>query len=145
MDLTDNGYGFCCAAQGYPFPIPKNGTELMWNHVMRYNTKGYRGYLVSAEAEADGSYVLERIYLELTYIYNNVKTTLATLKNQNLYAMVKTLSPPNKAGTADLLHVPIDRIKEETKVWEFVPALNRPRRIGQVGYDNRFVRRPDDA
>src|SRR3546814_12945050 len=33
VSLTDNGYGFCCAAKGDPFPIPKNGTEVMWNHI----------------------------------------------------------------------------------------------------------------
>jgi hypothetical protein len=136
VELEDNGYGFCCAAQGYPFPVPANGTELMWNHIMRYNTKGYAGYVDAAETQADGSTVIERGYGQLTYVYNNPKTTLATLKNQNLYAMGKTLAPPNKAGTADLLHVPIDRIKEQTGVWEFVQALGRVRRIGEVGYDN---------
>ena len=136
VELTDNGYGFCCAAQGYPFPIPKNGTELMWNHILRYNTKGYRGYINAAETQPDGSYVLERSYGEITFVYNNPKTTVDSLKNQNLYAMVKTLAPPNKAGTADLLHVPVDRIAEQTGVWEFNPALGRVRRIGEVGYDN---------
>jgi hypothetical protein len=136
VEITDNGFGFSGAAQGYPFPIPKNGTEVMWNHIMRYNTRGYRGYIDSAATQADGSYVVERAYLELTYVYNNTKTTLATLKNQNLYGMVKTVSPPNKAGEANLLHVPIDRIKEQTKVWVYNNALNRVRRIGEVGYDN---------
>ncbi len=136
VELTNSGYGFSGAAQGYPFPIPKNGTEVMWNHIMRYNTKGFRGYGVIIPTQADGSWAAERNYLELTYIYNNPKTTLATLKNQNLYLLVKTLSPPNKAGTADLVRVPIDRIAEQTGVWEFNPGLQRVRRIGEVGYDN---------
>jgi hypothetical protein len=136
VELTDDGYGFKGAAQGYPFPIPKNGTELMWNHIMRYNTRGYRGFGAAATTDASGSFVLERTYFELSYVYNNPKTTLDTLKNQNVYVLVKTLSPPNKAGTADLLHVPIDRIAEQTGVWEFNPALGRVRRIGEVGYDN---------
>ena len=136
VELTDSGYGFSGAAQGYPFPIPKNGTEVMWNHIMRYNTKGYRGYLTTIPTQSDGSWVPERSYLELSYVYNNPRTTLDTLKNQNLYLLVKTLSPPNKAGTADLVHVPIDRKAEETGVWEFNPALQRARRIGEVGYDN---------
>jgi len=136
VDITDNGYGFSGAAQGYPFPIPKNGTEVMWNHIMRYNTKGYRGYVAAASTTPDGDFTLERSYLELSYVYNNPKTTLDTLKNQNVYAMIKTLSPPNKAGTADLLHVPVDRVSEQTGVWEFNPALGRVRRIGEVGYDN---------
>jgi hypothetical protein len=41
VELTNNGSGFCCTTMGYPFPIPKNGTEVMWNHIMRYNTVGY--------------------------------------------------------------------------------------------------------
>jgi len=136
VELTNSGYGFSGAAQGYPFPIPKNGTEVMWNHIMRYNTKGFKGYGTVIPTQSDGSWVPERSYLELTYIYNNPKTTLATLGNQNLYLLVKTLSPPNKAGTADLVRVPIDRIAEPTGVWEFNPALQRVRRIGEVGYDN---------
>ncbi|MDO9453063.1 MAG: DUF1329 domain-containing protein [Stagnimonas sp.] len=136
VELTNSGYGFSGAAQGYPFPIPKNGTEVMWNHIMRYSTKGLKGYGVVIPTQADGSWAPERNYIELTYIYNNPKTTLATLDNQNLYLMVKTLSPPNKAGTADLVRVPIDRIAEQTGVWEFNPALQRVRRIGEVGYDN---------
>lgn len=136
VELTNNGYGFSGAAQGYPFPIPKNGTEVMWNHIMRYNTKGFRGYLNAIPTQADGSWVAERNYVELTFVYNNPKTTPETLKNQNLYALIKTVAPPNKAGTSDLLHVPIDRIKEGTGVWEFNPGLQRVRRIGEVGYDN---------
>lgn len=136
VELTNNGYGFKGAAQGYPFPIPKNGTEVMWNHIMRYNTIGFRGYVVTIPTQADGSWVPERNYVELTYIYNNPKTTLETLNNQNLYALIKTISPPNKAGTSDLLHVPIDRMAKETGVWEFNPGLQRVRRIGEVGYDN---------
>lgn len=136
VELTNNGYGFSGTAQGFPFPIPKNGTEALWNHIMRYNTKGYRGYLNAAATQADGSHVIEREYLELTYIYNNPKTPIAELKNQNLYLLIKTLSPPNKSGDANLLHVPIDRIAEQTGVWLYNPSQSRVRRIGEVGYDN---------
>ncbi|MEQ1439951.1 DUF1329 domain-containing protein [Fontimonas sp. SYSU GA230001] len=136
VELTNQGYGFCCAAQGYPFPIPGNGTEVMWNHIMRYNTKGYKGFVNVAATAADGSYVVERNYLELTYVYNNVKSTVDSLKGMNLYALVKTISPPNKAGEANLLHVPIDRIKDQTGVWVYNNSIGRSRRIGEVGYDN---------
>ena len=136
VELTNNGYGFCCTAQGYPFPIPKNGTEVIWNHIMRYNTQGFRGYVNAAATQADGSYVMERSYLELTYMYNNAKSTVESLKGMNLYAYTKTVSPPNIAGEAHLLHVPIDRIKDQTGVWFYSPAQSRVRRIGEVGYDN---------
>lgn len=136
VELTNDGYGFCCAAQGYPFPIPKNGTEVMWNHIMRYNTKGFKGYVNAAATTSDGSYVVQRDYLELSYVYNNVKSTVESLDGMNLYAFTKTIAPPNKAGEAHLLHVPIDRIKNQTGVWVYNNSVGRARRIGEVGYDN---------
>jgi hypothetical protein len=136
VELTDNGYGFCCATSGYPFPIPKNGTEVMWNHIMRYSTKGVRGYLDAAATQPDGSYVVQRDYIEISFVYNNSKTTLANMKGMNVYALTKTIAPPNLAGEAHLLHVPIDRIKDQTGVWFYSPAVGRVRRIGEVGYDN---------
>jgi hypothetical protein len=136
VELTDNGYGFCCTAQGYPFPIPKNGTEVMWNHIMRYNTKGYRGYLDSGTVDANGNAVIGSAYLELSYVYNNPKTTVDSLKNQNLYSLLKTLAPPKDAGSCLLLHVPIDRVAEPTGVWTYSPGIGRVRRIAEVGYDN---------
>lgn len=135
VELTNSGHGFCCTAQGFPFPIPGNGTEVMWNHIVRYNTQGYRGYVAAAATTGAGDYVVERSYLELSYVYNNPKATAATLDNQNLYVMSKTVAPVSKAGTAYLLHVPLDRIKQSTGVWSFISG-GRTLRIGEVGYDN---------
>lgn len=136
VELTNTGYGFCCAAQGYPFPIPKNGTEVMWNHIMRYNTMGFKGFINAAATNADGSYVIERSYVELSFMYNNRKSTPESLNGMNLYALTKVVAPPNKAGEAHLLHVPIDRIKDQTGVWLYNNSVGRARRIGEVGYDN---------
>ena len=136
VELRNEGHGFCCTAQGFPFPIPQSGLEVMWNHVMRYNTKGYRGYLNHAATTPDGDFVVERSYLELSYHYNHPKTTLSTLDNQNLWLMSKVVAPANKAGDNHLVHVPIDRMAEITSVWVFNPGLGRTRRIGEVGYDN---------
>lgn len=136
VELRNEGHGFCCTAQGFPFPIPQSGLEVMWNHVMRYNTKGYRGHLNNIVTTPDGDFVVERTYLELSYHYNHPETTLRTLENQNLWLMSKIIAPPNKAGDNHLVHVPIDRMAEITGVWVYNRGLGRTRRIGEVGYDN---------
>ena len=135
VELTNAGHGFCCAAQGFPFPIPGNGTEVMWNHIMRYNTKGFRGYVGSAATTSSGDYVPERDYVELSYVYNNPKTSVESLDNQNLYAMSKTVAPASKAGGAYLLHIPLDRIAKGAGVWSFIAGA-RILRVAEVGYDN---------
>ncbi len=136
VELSNSGHGFCCAAKGFPFPIPSNGTEVMWNHIMRYNTKGYKGYIASAATTSGGDYVIERAYLELAYVYNNPATTVDNLDNQNVYIMSKTVAPASKAGSAVLVHLPIDRIKETPGVWSFNASSNRQLRVGEVGYDH---------
>lgn len=136
VELTNNGYGFCCTAQGYPFPIPKNGTEVMWNHIMRYNTRGLRGYVNHAATASDGSYVIQRDYVELAFAYNDPKATPESIEGMNVRILNKTVAPPNLAGEAHLLHVPLDRIKDQTGVWVYNNTVGRPRRIGEVGYDN---------
>ena len=136
VSLTNNGYGFCCAAQGYPFPIPKNGTEVMWNHIMRYNTRGFRGYLNHAQVQPGGGYLLERSYVEMSYVYNNPETTLESLDGRNCYVLTKVTAPANKAGDAHLLHVPIDRVASGTNVWLFNQGRGRVMRIAEVGYDH---------
>ncbi len=135
-ELSESGHGFCCTAQGFPFPIPTNGIEVMWNHIMRYNTSGYRGYVASAATTTGGDYVIQRSYLELSYVYNNQKATAETLDNQNVYVMSKVVSPASKAGASLLLHVPLDRIKQTPGVWSYSAAQNRQLRIGEVGYDH---------
>lgn len=135
VELTNSGHGFCCTAQGFPFPIPANGTEVIWNHMLRYNTKGFRGYVASAAVTTSGDYVMERDYLELSYVYNNPKTTAKSLDNQNLYVMSKSVAPASKAGTAYLLHIPLDRIAQGTGVWSFIAGA-RILRVAEVGYDN---------
>src|SRR3546814_11126202 len=86
----------------------------MWNHIMRYNTRGFRGFVDSAATAADGSFVVQRDYVELAFMYNNPDATVKSLTGMNLYAFPKKVAPPNLAGEALLLHVPIDRLADQT-------------------------------
>jgi hypothetical protein len=46
--LLEGGSGFADAYGGVPFPVPKDGVEVLWNHITRY-----RGiYVVRRASEA---------------------------------------------------------------------------------------------
>jgi hypothetical protein len=136
VSLTNEGNGFSNTVAGHPFPIPKTGREVMWNHMVRYNTKGYRGHYSHAATTHTGDHVVERSYFELALRYNHPDTTLANFENKYLYAFYKVISPPSKAGDAYLLHLPLDRGKDHTGLWVYNPGQRKVRRIGEVGYDN---------
>ena len=41
VKTTDGGLGVEGTYAGIPFPIPKTGNEVMWNHLLRYNGQSY--------------------------------------------------------------------------------------------------------
>ncbi len=135
-ELTNEGNGIGGTVHGFPFPSPQSGIETLWNHVLRYNTTGYRGFVNSAVVNPAADYKVVRSYFEFSMRYNRPETTLENFDNKNQFIFLKVVAPPSSAGEAALLHVPLDRKKDQTGVWVYNPGQNRTRRIGEVGYDN---------
>lgn len=133
--LTADGQGFSGTAQGYPFPRPANGAEALWNHIARYNTSGFRGYLSSAISLPGGRFDLERRYLEFTFWYNRREARADTLNNRNLAFLSKIIDPPVKAGTGDLVRLPLNRFASAIEAWIFLPQSGRVYRGPDNGYD----------
>ncbi len=136
VELSNEGNGFSGTVKGFPFPLPQNGREAMWNHMARYITKGVRGYSNRAITTSSGDYVIERVHFEASFHYNHPDATLENFDNKYVYLMGKIVAPASKAGDATLLHVPLDRVKDETLVYSYNPGQRKVRRIGEVGYDN---------
>lgn len=135
-ELDNEGNGIAGTLHGFPFPIPRNGREVMWNHVVRYNTTGYKGFTNNAVVTPDGDYVVERSYFEFAMRYNRPDTSLEDWDNRNQFVFLKTVAPATKTGDAFLVHVPLDRKKTDTGVWVYNAGQRKRRRIGEVGYDN---------
>jgi len=53
--LTGGGNGVTGAIQGIPFPIPSQGVEVFWNHVLRYRADMGARSFGQAPVEAGGS------------------------------------------------------------------------------------------
>lgn len=136
VELTNEGNGFSGTVAGHPFPIPKQGIEVMWNHMTRYNTKGYKGYFNNAIVDPSGDFIKERTYIEIAFRYNHPDTTLDNFENMALYGLIKTVAPASKVGDSYLLHLPLDRTEDDTNLWVLNRGIGKVRRIGEVGYDN---------
>ncbi|MGB1581821.1 MAG: DUF1329 domain-containing protein [Nevskiales bacterium] len=134
--LVNDGNGISGTVHGFPFPVPESGMHAIWNHVLRYNTTGYRGYTNSAVVHPDGGHKIVRSYIEFAMRYNRPDVTLENFDNKNQFIFIKTVSPPSAAGEAGLIHVPLDRKANDTGLWVYNPGQRRTRRVGEVGYDN---------
>ena len=51
-DLVEGAYG------GIPFPEPKNGSEVMWNHILRWRGTSWQFQVTQYQLTADGKAVL---------------------------------------------------------------------------------------
>ena len=136
VDLVDDGNGFEDAVKGYPFPIPKSGHEAMWNHMARYLTTGFRGYVNRAIVNPDGKYSMARGYFEIAFRYNHPDVNDDNFENKHLYALTTIVSPASQAGDSYLVHMPMNRVKDEVRVWIYNTGTRKVRRISEIGYDN---------
>lgn len=46
------------APAGFPFPIPKDGYEAMWNHLVRFNGPAYEAKYRNQSVDANGTVTL---------------------------------------------------------------------------------------
>ncbi|HEU5297633.1 MAG TPA: DUF1329 domain-containing protein, partial [Burkholderiaceae bacterium] len=51
---TNNGRSIEGAHAGFPFPIPKDGYEAMWNHLVRFNGQAYEAKYRNLNVDASG-------------------------------------------------------------------------------------------
>ena len=58
VKTTDGGLGVEGTYAGIPFPIPKTGYEVMWNHLLRYNGQSYYTQYDSVNVDSAGKAVL---------------------------------------------------------------------------------------
>lgn len=55
-ELLDNGNGVRDTIMTSPFPIPQNGLEAIWNHILRYRGEEVSFRSASATPQEDGSF-----------------------------------------------------------------------------------------
>ena len=134
--LTEDGNGVMNAAEGIPFPIPKNGLEAIWNHLLRYRGKSLRRTSGQASPTANGAYVMVRLDEDVLWAYQQPGATTATIDNMLAYFLQKVTSPPRLAGNILLVHETLNQTAEPRKAWIYNPGRRRVRRAPNIAHDN---------
>ncbi|MQP66684.1 DUF1329 domain-containing protein [Niveispirillum sp. SYP-B3756] len=131
--LVDGGNGVEGAKEGVPFPIPKEGVEAVWNHLLRYRGEGTERMVGQVNPQTDGSYTLIMLHEQVKYLYS---APGGTTTNNSLYFLQEVTSPARLAGEILLVHETINQVKEPRSAWTYNPGQRRVRRAPNVAYDN---------
>lgn len=134
--LATNGNGVLNATGGTPFPIPKNGQEAIWNHLLRYRGDTYRFTWVQAPVLRNGDYTPVKVSYELDFSYGNLSKPVAEREPNKILNFLQIFTaPPRLAGTVLLVHDTVDQVKEPRSAWSYSPGQRRVRLAPEVGYD----------
>jgi len=133
--LTEDGNGLLNAAVGIPFPLPKTGLEVIWNHLVRWRGNYIDRTCVFAPVTRSGSYTLGKERTETRFQYSLPGMTADKLKNVFLYVKHSLLAPPRFAGRILLIHDTLNPGSEARKAWAYNPGQRRVRRAPQLCFD----------
>jgi hypothetical protein len=135
-NLAPGGNGVTGAVEGIPFPIPKQGVEIFWNHVLRYRADTAQRSIGQAPVTAGGAYTLVKFRDEFLFQYSNAGMTEQALGNVIAFFIQETTQPARLAGEILLVHETLDQSKENRRAWVYNPGQRRVRRAPNVAFDN---------
>jgi hypothetical protein len=125
------------AQLGFPFPIPANGAEAIWNHRLKFRGSGTQRYNNQAVVDADGSYQRTQLIEDVRFEYGNIRADPDDREdNVFAYYMQRTLSPARVAGQIVLVHEIFGAGTSGRNAWIYNPGLARVNRAPEVGFDN---------
>lgn len=120
---------------GIPFPIPKEGVEVVWNYLLRIEAEAIEYGFKNIVGSPDGSRTLATRndnYWNFPYYYKDGSPE----KWSGMYFLQRfnTTAPPFKAGESLVIHDSIDP-KNPRSAWQYLVGQRRVRRAPTVGYD----------
>ena len=119
-----------------PFPIPKSGTEVMWNAAL-HNTFGVSSaFLVSTWlVDADNNVTdVGHVAANFAYPYRNPDKK-DWHADYYAYELARWLGPPSQVGTKILVEFPMDWVKNQELTWIYTPGTRRTRLAPEFKYD----------
>jgi hypothetical protein len=130
--LENGGLDVAGARLAIPFPLVTNGSQVIWNHLLRWRGPQVKRVDIEAVVNTDGSYGVIRTLVKILYPYN---VPGAATDNTNDYFFVEVLDPPRSAGSMDITRDTTDPFEEPRQSWFYTPGERRVRRAPNVGYD----------
>ena len=131
-DVVEGAYG------GIPFPIPKTGAEVMWNHMLRWRGTAWQLNFTQYQLTADGRAVMTSdasAEQQMPYYFENGSPE--TFAKAPEYWMIRLVNagPPIRAGEAIVGRVNIDGAKDQA--WVYLTGQRRVRKLPNPCCDTR--------
>src|SRR5690606_36340038 len=124
--LVNDGGGFTGIGQ-LPFPIPKNGMEVLWNQLVPARAYTEEKTTDLASVLPNGSIGWGRAYARNMGIGNSPTEDVRTEDKISAMSNNMTLKPARDNGTISISHEPYNFATEGRQAWCYSPSTRRVR------------------
>lgn len=114
-----------------PFPVPHNGLEAIWNHLVRYVGGGVERTAHTFPVRASGETYRIGFHAFRVYDENMEPRT----ENRLFSSKGNFTEPASLRGNVFLVHEPVDQVIEKRSAWVYNAGQRRVRRAPDLGYD----------
>jgi len=124
------------ASAGFPFPIPANGFEAMWNHLTRYVGAAYQLKYNSVNVDSSGHAVVATsgvAWQQYPYYFDRKSADA----EDDLFYQIKVnyTAPARRAGEALLIWDSINPVEKTRRAWQYLPGQRRVKLAPDIAYD----------
>lgn len=133
---TNQGLSLQGCYGGVPFPIPKAGIEVIWNHLLRVENEAtditsFKNIVLTA----DGTRTLATMNDQANqYPYYYKDGSADKWSGEYFLMRFATVAPPFKVGESLVFRDSID-VKQARQAWQYLVGQRRVRRAPTVAYD----------
>jgi hypothetical protein len=134
-EIVASGNGTKNSFGGSPFPIPKNGVEVIWNH--QYSPQPYltEGNVASAAVFNNGSVSMRKQFESRYFVIFDPQKTFENFDGTSAKVLIEVTDPPREKGKVTLVHEFQDLSELPRNAWQYLPGTRRVRRAPTVAYD----------
>lgn len=132
---TAGGISLENACGGVPFPIPKDGYEVMWNHLLAWKGEANKLHFRSFVVPSDGKPVMAGEAINEQNFPYSFKTACEGFNGDYWDVSQITVGPPFKAGETILIRDAVDQQGKGRQAWQYLVGQRRVRRAPTIAYD----------
>lgn len=136
--LVNDGLGIEGLGQ-VPFPIPKNGMEVLWNHQLPARAWTEEKISDLASVLPNGSIGWGRAHARNLSQANSPTVEPTTDTGIQAMSYNTTLKPARDNGVISIAHEPYNFVTSSRQAWAYSPSTRRVRQMPGYGYDQPMI------
>ena len=134
--LINDGNGVSGVWGSIPFPIPNNGHEVIWNHMLRFQAVSRTANIRENVVYTNGSrldYLRTNVVDYMFYAPEPTEEQMAS--GETVKYSHTTMDPARDTGDGLLAIENIDPVRNPRKAWQYDPGERRVRRAPNLAFD----------